>query len=520
MRLSFTDILSLAAVFMLGVANLPQPFWNDQAQYTFTAENMRDGLLLYRHFWDVKQPGIFYFYFAGGSLFGFDEVGIHLLELIWVLVFSLVLLFTLKPRFKDEALASLVPFFSVGTYFGTTGGLHQTQPESLMGFPTFLSLWFAYKALQPGSRRLRWLFLSGVMGGVVVVLKLMFLPIPIAFWLSALWREWRAKAKLSPTLVLQSALAIGLGVTVPLFLTVAHLFYQGVLDIALWTFFSYPAAAVTAWPLSINTSTLIDSVLWFLRNFAPVLALSIIGAYSRFAVRRDYLTLNLILWIAVGGFVILLQRLSWFQSHFMLLLVPLGILAAWGVEGLWPSWQFKVPMTLRRRQLVGLMSVVLLFSPIWTSAGVRAALLARDKFASLLTKEELLRYHSTVSQDHREALHETAFLKSPESAPGDIYVIGDSIYYYLSGRDPVIPILVRYFVPPFLWAELVSALYRGPRPPYIFIAKDFLSKLRKHTPEAAPYIDEAARFTYTNYNVLRTSDVGTWYVLREIDSRS
>jgi hypothetical protein len=520
MTLNRTDVFSLLIVIVLGVAKLPQPFLNDQALYTVTAENMRDGWLLYRDAWDVKQPGIFYFYFAGGSLFGFNEIGIHLFELIWMVVLSVILLLTLKRQFKSESLASLLPVFTVGMYFGTTGQLHQTQPETVMALPTFLSLWFSHRALKPGGRRILWLFFSGMMGGVVVVLKLMFLPIPLAFWLTALWRTMGATEK-SFAAVLQSLLSIGLGVSIPLFFTMAHLSSQGILDIAIWTFFIYPSKAVTHWPFTINIGTLVDSVLWFLRNFAPVLALSMIGVYSRLGTNRDSLMLNLILWVGAAGFVILLQRLSWFQSHFMLLVIPVGILAARGLDLLCLALKrLNVGITERRSHLVAVTSAILLFSPMSIQAALTVRLFARDNFTSLLTTDGLRKHQSVESSYHAQALREVAFLKSPDAAPGEIYVVGDAIYYYLSGRDPAIPILVRYFTPPFLWAKLLSALYRAPRPAYIFITKDSISQLQKHTPEAAPYIEEVARFVDKYYDVIRTSEAGTWYVLGELESRA
>jgi glycosyltransferase involved in cell wall biosynthesis len=509
------DILALLVVLLMGVVNLPQPFSADQAQFTFTAENMRDGAVLYRDAWDLKQPGIFYFYLAGGSLFGFNELGIHLFELVCMTLFSGFLLFALKDRFKNREVACLTPILTVGIYYGVSGEWHQTQPESLMGIPAFLSLWFAYKSLEPSRRRSLRLFLSGVMGGFVLVFKFMFLPIPLAFWLTVVWSLFKTKEKSSLVTIRETIVPIALGVMMPLLSMVLQLFHQGALNIALWTFFEYPPNAVDDWPFGINIPILLGAVTWFVRNFAPLLALSVIGLYPSF--RKDYLRLNLILWVVVGVMVILLQRLSWFQYHFMLLFVPLGLLAVWGLDMLWTALKraeepINIRVNTRAIRLIAVFSMILLFAPIWTPLAIKGFSLARNGF---LLEDDRLRYQSKANADYGKVIDETAFLRDPESLSGTIYVFGDALYYYLSRREPAIPILVRKFLPVFMWPEVVKSLYDAPRPPYIFIAKDYLRELHEHTPEAGAYIDEAARFVYRNYDVLRSSDVGTWYMARQ-----
>jgi hypothetical protein len=53
--------------------------------------------------WDVKQPGIYAFYLAGGGLVGYSEVALHLFELGTFLAFAVVLATTLRGRFERRA---------------------------------------------------------------------------------------------------------------------------------------------------------------------------------------------------------------------------------------------------------------------------------------------------------------------------------------------------------------------------------------------------------------------------------
>src|SRR5262249_7866699 len=69
---------ALAIVAALGASRLEQPFHGDQAFFTVGAQKLAHGAVLYRDFWDFKQPGIYWFYEAAGRLFDFSERGVHL----------------------------------------------------------------------------------------------------------------------------------------------------------------------------------------------------------------------------------------------------------------------------------------------------------------------------------------------------------------------------------------------------------------------------------------------------------
>ena len=93
-KLSLTklDLFVLAAITALGIINLPYPLGDDQSLFITGAQEMIRGKVLYRDFWDFKPPGIYYFFYIAGTLFGFSEIGIHLLELICWLLLSLILI--------------------------------------------------------------------------------------------------------------------------------------------------------------------------------------------------------------------------------------------------------------------------------------------------------------------------------------------------------------------------------------------------------------------------------------------
>ena len=90
------ELASLGVILVLGAVHLPYPFGGDQALFTIGARELDRGAVLYRDFWDFKQPAIFWFYWLAGRLFGFDEVGVHALELVYFLLLAAVLLLTLR----------------------------------------------------------------------------------------------------------------------------------------------------------------------------------------------------------------------------------------------------------------------------------------------------------------------------------------------------------------------------------------------------------------------------------------
>ena len=171
---------------LLALVNLPMPFSGDQALSTVMARGLGRGDVLYADAWDLRQPGIFLFFLAGGSLLGYREIGIHLFEAIYLTAFAVVLQVTLRGRFAHREIASLVPLATVGAYWAAARSWDLTQIEILVAFPLYVAMWAAFEAgarepLPPARRQLL-LVLAGLSGAAVVILELLYLPIVVAAW--------------------------------------------------------------------------------------------------------------------------------------------------------------------------------------------------------------------------------------------------------------------------------------------------------------------------------------------------
>jgi hypothetical protein len=506
------DIIILAAVVLIGLLHLPYPFDGDQALFTTGALKMSRGAILYRDFWDLKQPAIFVFYLLGGKLFGFTEVGIHTLELLYMTAFAIVMLLALKSYFESRAIASLVPLFTVGFYYGVAGSWHLTQVEGLVSFPLFLSLWLASNASVRTGRSRAWrLFLSGLMGGIVVLFKLLFLPLVVSFWLTALAAAvLRKRERRAATVLLTIGPAL-CGLLLPVAITLVYFARFETLKLLQYTFFEYPSRAMVELP-GWRFGSFIKSLLWFLGSFAPLTALAFVWLCTALHKRKELLTnllfVNLMLWLILGFCVIWVQRHSWWDYHYMLLFVPTGISAAKGLDILWAEVKAAKPsLASRKGRVLVSLSLVLLFSPVIVSLTMKSLYLANFGFA--YGTERRLKYQSEVSDSYHAAISEVAFLSQPESLPGGIFVGGNPIYYHLSGRDQAIA-ANGWMLELFLseqWKELTEQLSTS-KPAYIFIASEYAELLPARSPQTSSFITE-------RYRVLRKSPAGIWYVLNK-----
>jgi hypothetical protein len=509
-RFGIFDALLVAVILALGLVNLPVPFFGDQALFTIGAAKISHGAVLYRDFWDLKQPGIYAFYLVAGKLFGFTELGIHTFELLYLAAFTVVLIVALKRYYQHPWVARLVPVMSIGVYYGVTGSWHLTQVEALVGFPLFLSLWFASHPRDEASRSWHF-FLSGLMGGVVLFFKLMFILILAGFWITGAVDALVGGKERPRSVLTRLVLPTLLGVLCPVAVTILYFAHVDALDLLYKTTIEYPPRILNELPRG-NLGAFVFGFLWSVERFAPLLSLALIGAYLSWPRRRDAVTTNLVLWVVLGFVVILMQRRSGWAYQYFSLVVPLGCLAGLGLDVLWGHVDMLNPLVSRRKaQILLVVAVLLTFSPIMASYCRKSIWLVYYRYGPGASKP--LAYEARFEQDYPRMANEVAFLAEPGSLTGDIFVCGSPIYHYLSGRGQAVALngwaLGLYL--PEQWLELREELERV-RPPYIFVFPDYAELMPQRSPETMRFIEQ-------NYRVLRTSDLGTWYIRNEIQVR-
>ncbi len=505
----------LAVIALAALIHVPFPFFGDQALFTYAAHAMAHGDRLYVDIWDYKQPGIFLWYLGAGSLFGFHEAGIHTAELIWSVAFAASIQRMMRGRVEHRWVADVAPLFTVGAFYAAARAWDLTQIEYLVAFPLMLSLWAAADAGDTGPTRTRRLLLSGVMASVVVYFKLVYVLVPLAFWIYLLVERRRRDGARDTT---RDSLVLLGGLAAPLLPLLAYFVGEHLLGTMWWTYVTYPPKIVR----SIDPppfSRLRDGVWFFVRNFAWLGALATAGLGALRAKggrRRDPLAVGLAIWFVIGWATVLIQNQWGYQ--FMLPLVPLGLFAVFGIDRLASARtrsrgpdsvdshgvvrptpaRFAVPI------VVVVAAVLALYPAKQTAHAVK--LLVTNDFT--LTTSGRHRFEAALEPYYPQARAAAAFVRQPGRTPGPIHVEGNPLIQYLSGR----PYALREhgWAPEQsdarLWKWTRDGL-RDKRPVYLFVDGFSTGIMQANSRETLALIDSMY------CKVQRAAD-GAWYALK------
>jgi hypothetical protein len=193
-------------------------------------------------------------------------------------------------------------------------------------------------------------------------------------------------------------------------------------------------------------------------------------------------TAQLLVWTGVGIALIGAEVWSYYYKFFIII-VPLGLLAAGGVEALWTA---AIRPARFPKVAIAALLLLMLISSTRTIARVQDGL-------------------HTFDREQRDAVSSSvAFLKRADARSGPIYVFGDPRLYYFSGRDQAIAIngYSPALLLPARWDQLVREL-EAAAPPYIMIERDY---------EPSVHVSHATmRFIASSYRVAYASSDGTWY---------
>ncbi len=307
--LTYGDYVCVAIVGVLSLLRLPEPLWGDQALFLVGGEAIRNGAVLYRDFWDVKPPGIFGVYMVAGTLFGFSGMGMHVFDAVWMGVLGLMLRLTMARYFVRSWIAILLPWIAVGLYLSVMQPNDQMQVETLVGLPIYALIWCTWMAVQQPEKRSRWLLLSGVAGGIVLLFKLIFLPLVLSFGLVYLLHCLFRQRQSVVSAVGHLLLPVTLGILMPLVPVMIYWASQGMLGEVYDTLIKLPPRMVKELPSKPISEFIATFVSWLKRSF-PLLVLANLVA-SRLCKRMDFLMMQMGVWLGLGLVVISAHTLSW-----------------------------------------------------------------------------------------------------------------------------------------------------------------------------------------------------------------
>ena len=496
--------IALLFILICAAPNLFFPFVADQIVALSGAKTIAEGGTLYVDFWDNKMPGLFWFYYVAGELFGYSEFGVHLLELIWMGVFSGVLMVTLRSYFFYPWMSAVAPITVVAVYYVSAESFLLTQLEILIALPVFLSAWFASR-LPSSLKALPWLgFASGVCAGITVVFKLVFAPLFVVFWLVVSVHALSTGRARFGAIVTDIWVPVSLGVAAVLGIVAVKFWLDGALGELLWTAFEYPPQALAAIPPA-PYYRLLEAVRFFLTYYLPLSGFIVVAIVHWWRSERDLFTSLLITWLVVGLCLILIQRFSWWQYHFLILFAPAGILGVRGIDSL--MRHLLVPS--RSGGPSSMVLAILLIIPVIGAVAIPGGQKVTPYLKVFVERRgDVLGFQKTISATYATVYRSTRFLLDKTALPGRIYVLGDPLYYHLSDRRPALPIIGwpwGYFLQA-QWDRVAGQLDAA-RPPYIYVDK----KNRKMIEVRGGGVDE---FIDEHYIKLFDDDDGSWFLLK------
>lgn len=483
----------LLAIFLIGLINLPLPFWGDQAFYLIGAKEMNEGLVLYHDYWDIKQPGIFFFYLAGGIIFGFNEIGIHLFELLYWLIFAGVLIhFLLRfSIFKNELITYISPLIIVGSYYSFTSSAMFTQVEALVIFPLMLVISFNFEYSR--TNKTYWLFLSGIAGGLVIFFKLMFLPLLFAFWVVLFFQLVNKDGNFGPLIF--KFLVIPLGILffwLPFFI---YCYKHDILQLCYDTFIKYPPL-ILKYGKNQSIERLVESVRIISLRLLLILPFTVA---SILFIRKNTFYIYLWLWLTIGLILILLQKTSWYTSHFQLLYFPIILLGLFSIQeiGLWLN-KFKA---LNTKYCV---YSLLIFINSFGFALLSKKVYHLSQYNFALTSQNRKNYTLTF-KDNAKAIRIANALEKYNLSKCPVYVVNDPLVYYYTGRNQATAQSgwnLQLFIPGQV--QILHSELKNTKPCFIYINKAFTSFFETKGIDIGTWIS-------THYRILNTDKEGTWY---------
>jgi hypothetical protein len=150
------------------------------------------------------------------------------------------------------------------------------------------------------------------------------------------------------------------------------------------------------------------------------------------------------------------------------------------------------------------LGAILMMLPVGTALAGRLTTLAGDDFGTSEVGRAAFQGHFSGDL-YTQITADVAFLKTHESRDGAMFVAGDPLYYWLSGRTQAITLngwaLEYYFQDQ--WTALADQVETA-MPTYVFIQNNYDELIGERGANLSAVLDE-------KYEVLRVSELGTWF---------
>ncbi len=430
------------ALFIWGavslVAMLAYPFAYDQVAFFIGGESIiKDGAIPYRDYLDTKPPLIFYLYGLASFIFGHNQWGIRLIDVLWQIGTAILLYRLVLKQVGSESLAYLTAFLYVWQY-ATTGYWMTAQAESFSILPTLFIVKLVLEI--DDHRAFKFGLLSGAALAAIFLLKFTL----VLFFLGAVYYlvRYRFRSETIPYL-LGTLITFSVAVGGYLF----HLHYTGALPTFLeglrWV---REYAAITPM-FGVDTIGMEYNKLFpefLLRTFSITLTgLGIYGLIKIFTPRDSHASPLFTLFVLCLIFALLgvLFERKFFPYHYTRGFVFFAPFVAVGVFATW-RW-----LSSRRTStvivIVGLLAIF--FSPVmqvYTQTITWPLAIASGKSREQMVQAKVKDYYAAEQREVGE------YLKPRIPANENMFFWGNGVgvYHYAEQRPKTLALTVTPFI--------------------------------------------------------------------------
>lgn len=319
---------------------------HDQALFRFGSSILRRGGELYRDIWDVKQPGIYWYYTWAEGLFGTGARfgGVHVLSSIWLSTAAVLSAWIVRRAFPSSRAWLFAPFATLGLYTFRVNAFSYAQVEGLIVLPILAVIACVAAASEVrGRARLGLYFAAGALAGVAATFKLLLVVIPgmvILIGLAGIARSRRpVSSKVGDddaggfTMAVADFCAALAGGIVVLAAVTTPFVLSDRLDVFLWTNFVFPREAIASVELP-GIGKLLESAAHLGTTVVLLLPAAAVGLAKLRRSSSPFARVagsGCVTWIVIGLIAIVAQRFSWHAYHFTMLIWPVGVLATAGL---------------------------------------------------------------------------------------------------------------------------------------------------------------------------------------------
>jgi len=424
-------LAGLAAALLLLAPMLTYRFGRDQGVFACAADVLRHGGVLYRDFWDLKPPGVYYLYWLAISVFGHSMLAPRLLDLLFSLATAAAIALIGK-RLLSLSLGVAAAFLFLSRYALGFDYWHTAQGDGLASLPLALAVLAALAA----ERRRSWPLAaaSGALIGAAVVIKFTLaalLVLPLLALLLARRERWSARLLRGAAYLLGCAVVVGA--------VVLLVWRAGALRDMIQIIFTWNARYAAIRPAVPASSLIPYQTARFLLG-GRHLILSLIGALALVgladSLRRGAGPLR---WLAPAWLAAMLLQVwaqgKYFQYHWLPALPPLGLLAAQGLSTLWRLLTQR--LAPRPARAVAALAALALLAALASGYWVQFHREIRYAVGALPPAEFLTQFCDRQDYSLPADLEVAAFLRahSPPGRPAFIWGFEPTIYF-LAGLPP------------------------------------------------------------------------------------